>query len=123
MRSEDVHYVIEPPRQVNVAIPGYNPLGILTTIHAAFEKKRQKKLEKKRRSREAEAQNRRQMLDSTQVELQALNAALLQHSSVPNDSSAEVDFQDTEPASYEDQLSLTTGGEPPLWQEHSEGSE
>lgn len=123
MRSDDVHYVIEPPRQVKVAIPGYNPLGILTTIHAAFEKKRQKKLEKKRRSQEAEVRNRKRMMDSAQNELQALNAALLQHSTVPSHSSTEVDFQDTEPAFYEDLHGETNDGLAPPWLQTTEGNE
>lgn len=123
MRSDDVHYVIEPPRQVKVSIPGYNPLGVLTTIHAAFEKKRQKKLEKKRRSREAEARNRKQMMDNAQAELQALNAALLQHSTVPCDSSTEVDFQDTVTSSYEGMHGELTDGLAPPWLQTAEGNE
>lgn len=121
MRNDDVHYVIEPPRQVNVAIPGYNPLGILTTIHAAFEKKRQHNLEKKRRRREEEARIRRQQLDNAQDELQALNEALLQHATVPHQGSVEVDFQDTVPASQEELHSGTTDDVP--WFDKSEGIE
>lgn len=117
MRSETNHYDIEPPRQVSVAIPGYNPLGILTSIQAAFEKKRQQKLEKKRRHREEEARNRRKMMDTAQDELMALNAALAQHSTVPHHSAVEVDFQETVPASYEDLHHVTADTPDVPWHE------